>query len=138
MATFSEFKQKVISCPDLLEIFNCFLDLTDEGKIMEVSKSISPVELKNNAELLALSKMIGDMLSSHLEKKTSVADVMLSAIPSEYFYHGIAKASDVSMPLSLIYFSDIKIGVFVMTNMTGETNTFRFSLAKAEDGIKLH
>lgn len=129
MASFDEFKKKVISCPDLVEIMNYFFDLTDENKVIGQDKALTAEELNNNPEILLVQKMVEKTLGDSLRKNISLTFPITATIASKYFYHGVAKSPDISSPINFLYFSDIKIGLFCFIKPDGTTLTFRFSLS---------
>lgn len=128
MQTISELKRLVIGPSDLSKTFNYFFDLTDNNVIVK-HRILHRHEIENSDELLCCKCSIENILSEHLKKSVKVNDLVLQLVPNESLYHGLATLSGSSLPsVVVIYFSDIQMCAFALSQPDGMVDYFRVSI----------
>lgn len=129
MKSISELKKMIIVESQIKTVMDYFFDLEETGFLKNLGLCLSQKDLNENPELTSMFENMQKTLKDFLKKDAVIKEKMICHIPNENFYHGIFMASVSMMPGFVIYFSDIKIGVFSVTKEDMNSEMFRFSLS---------
>lgn len=121
----------VIGSSDLNKTLHYFFDLMENKTILGSGSCLTPKQVKANKELKAMRLSIESILGTFFKKKTGITRPILSYIPHEKLFHGFCTTQADPLPIPIIYFNDIKMGVFYVTGIGGNTDSFRFSLIES-------
>ena len=130
-------RQFVLQSTDLNEPLNYFFDLMDEHAIVNMKGHREVKQAKNNAELLAVIAVVEQAVNQRLGKTIQIVNLLFHEIPEHGFFHGLCMASNLAIPLTVIYFANVQTGVLAATDMQ-KTDIFRFSLTKKSDMKAVH
>jgi hypothetical protein len=138
MESLKTLKKQLVSSPTLSNVLNSFMNLMEQSNIGDHQKTVDFAALKQDHELVLVIKVIEMMTSRFLSKSVQAKQPMLCEVTGESFYHGFCIVSDLPMPLTLFYFSDIQTGLFALCDFTKAPTTeiFRFSLAHQAENLK--
>jgi hypothetical protein len=137
MNEIEQLKRYVVQSKDLSEPFNYFFDLTDHTDTFSKIKSHRTVKnIHQHTELMAVVQVVQKVTNERLGKTVKQLIPIFHEIPESCFFHGVCLSVDLVMPLTVIYFSDIKTGLFATA--AGTTDMIRFSLMKASDQKENH
>jgi uncharacterized membrane protein len=129
MKSIAELKKMVIEVSDLSEIMNYFFDLVDAKVISSSGSYLTDKQIKNNRDIKVVIFSVEKTLSAFLEQKTRISKPILTYLPHDKLYHGLFMMRDGTFT-PVIYFSDIKIGVFCIT-LGSSTEFFRCGFVEA-------
>jgi hypothetical protein len=136
MNNIEQLKQFVLQSRELSEPLNYFFDLTDADAFSKI-KSHQPVKkINQHAELMAVVQVVQQEANNRLGKAIKQLTPVFFEIPEHHFYHGACLSTDLFIPLTVIYFSDVKTGIFATTG--AQTDMMRFTLMKASDLKERH
>jgi len=127
MKTLAELKKMLLGPSDLNATFNYFFDIMDSRSLVN-DGSLTKHEIKRNAELKSLIACVEDILTQFMHEKIKLNTPLLTWVKHEKFYHGFAQVHCSSLPVTILYFSDIKVGVCALVQQAYHTEYFRFSL----------
>lgn len=124
-------QQYVLQSADLREPMNYFFDLMDADAFSGI-KSHRPIKLINQyPELMAVTNIMQEAANERLGKSLKQITPLFHEIPEYYFFHGAFMSPGLVIPLVVIYFSNIKTGIFACADK--QTDIMRFSLMKQSD-----
>lgn len=138
MKFISELNKMIIGPSDLRKTFNYFFDCVENSKINELSKILSTRKVKDSTELTFMLKNIQTTLSEFFKQEINIEKFTLFLIPHKKFIHGFCTVKDNAMPIPILYFSDVKVGAFALTENNSNTNYFRFALAEVGRSMQSH
>jgi len=139
MKTIAELKKMVIGPSDMGATFHYFFDMIDSNQIRDTHKTFTKHDIKQSRELGALILSMESILTNFSNKKIKISKPLLFYIPTEHFFHGSCDIHMESQPITVLYFSDIKSGVFCTAGINEQTEYFRIALAPAtHDKQKAH
>jgi hypothetical protein len=128
-------KQMVSGAKYLEEPLNYFFDMAEAKNFFSKQKTVE--DLENNDELMTVLSAIQGETSRFLEKEIEIFNPLIKNYTDTTFYHGVCASSEFPSPIAVIYFSDIQTGVFGFVRQ-GQTEMFRFIIAKTEDSLNKH
>ena len=126
-------KKFILEAKDLSEPVNYFFDLMDQDNILYDAGQHPVSNLNSKPELCAAIEITTKVISDFLNKPINIINHMFMEIVQEKFYHGSCMVSGFTVPMLILYCADYHLGIGALTDSTGYTNYFRFSLANAED-----
>jgi len=129
-------KKMVISARDLSDPLNYFFDLMDHNQIITLDGH-RKIKQPYKSELAMILKMVSFYLSQKQQKPVRVHKSILYTVARFNFFHGLIFLSESREPITMIYFSDIQIGIIVYV-LPHSTEMFRITLADKKDCIKMH
>jgi hypothetical protein len=136
MNKIEKLKRYVVQSKELREPLNYFFDLMD-AEVFSKIKSHRVIEaISQNTELMTVIQVVQQETSARLGQSIKQLTPIFHEIPEYYFFHGVCLSMDLAMPLAVIYFSDVKTGLFAVTG--SQTDMFRFSLMNVSDIKKQH
>ena len=106
--------------------------------IVDISTRVSSKRIKENPELMIMSKNIKNTLSEFLKKDTQIEKLKLFSIPHVKFFYGFCLINDNIIPLPILYFSDVKMGAFALTRKGVNVDYFRFALVYTNEPVIFH
>jgi hypothetical protein len=131
MNDIEQLKRYVISSKDLSEAFHYFFDLVDNDTFFKIKSHHLIQDIHQYPELLTVMQLVKHETNERLGKSIKHLTPVFHGIPEYYFFHGPCLSDDFIIPLTVIYFSDIKTGLFAITD--AKTDMMRFSLMKVSD-----
>src|SRR5215467_673923 len=105
-------KRLVLQAKDLNEPFNYFFDLIEDKKITNIKGHQVIENLDGHGELLMILDVIKDQLLKHLGLNIKPFMPLFFEIPEYHFIHGACSCKELFIPITAIYFSDVKTGMF--------------------------
>jgi hypothetical protein len=130
----SVLRKMVLEEKDLNKPFDYFFGLMGKG-IRFDDRPVS--DISKNIELSTVIRSVAHSLAVKLNIDARVESTMLYEVPAHGLFHGVCMLAGSVMPVTLLYFSPVQTGIFAIAS-TGNTDMFRFSLAKMTDHKKLH
>jgi hypothetical protein len=98
-----------------------------------VLKVIAVMKINQQTELMAVLQVVKNEINERLGKAIKQLTPIFYEIPEQHFFHGTCLSGEL-MPIAVIYFSDVKTGVFAVTKgMGAKTDMMRFSLMEPSD-----
>lgn len=129
-------KRCVVQSKELSEPLDYFFDLTDANVFSKI-KSHRPIKnINEKTEMLQVIQLIQKVVNERLGKSIKQLTPIFHEIPEHYFIHGVCISVDLIVPLAVIYFSDIKTGIFATVG--SQTDIMRFSLIDYSDRTAVH
>ncbi|OUD16225.1 hypothetical protein [Thioflexithrix psekupsensis] len=110
-------KQKVVDTQDLAEVWNDFFD--HFGQRPEFIQS------GQRTQHPKLQQMVESLGKEMANPAAASAELLLSEIPQYHFYHGACFLS--GKMVSLLYFSDVNVGITAVGTFGNGTTFSRFS-----------
>jgi hypothetical protein len=126
MKCIEQLKQYVVSSNELSEALNYFFDLTDKDAFSKIKSHCAIKNSHQHTELLAVIQLVQKEMNERLGKSIKKLIPIFHEVPECHFFHGVCLSVDLVMPLTIIYFSDVKIGIFATAGI--KTDMMRFSL----------
>lgn len=136
MNEIEKLKRYVIQSKKLGEPLNYFFDLTDAESFFKIKNHRIVKDVTQNTELMTVLQIVQKTTNERLGKSIKQMTPLFHEIPEHYFFHGVCVSPDLVMPLVVIYFSDVKIGIFATTS--SQTDMVRFSLINVPDKKEKH
>jgi hypothetical protein len=107
-----------------MSTLNYFFDLTDTNAFSKI-KSYYPVkQINQHTELIAVTQLVQKETNERLGKSIKQFIPIFHEISEHHFFHGVYLSHDLIMPLTVIYFADVKIGIFA--NAGSQTDMMHF------------
>jgi len=125
IGTFVELKNLISMSPNLDNVLNYFFDMQDAGKL-EASTSILP---PFSVDIDKFFKVIEKIIGTYLNVKIRISKPMFQIIRQESIIHGVCKIGSDLPLLTVIFASDIKIGIIAMVQ-NGDTKLWRITLSE--------
>jgi hypothetical protein len=133
MNAIEKLKRFVVQSRDLSEPLNYFFDLTDADAFSSIKSHRVVKETNLYTELVAVLQVVKNEINERLGKAIKQLTPIFYEIPEQHFFHGTCLSGEL-MPIAVIYFSDVKTGVFAVTmGMGAKTDMMRFSLMEPSD-----
>lgn len=115
-----------------------FLSLVAQREFMNKLKHTEIEDLNKHTDLSAIMSAIEDIVSKYINKKVTIIDCRFFNIAGEHFYHGFCMFSEYSTPMLILYFSDIQMGVGMLSDSEGKAEFFRLSIITKGEMENLH
>lgn len=131
-------KKYISESKDLSEPVNYFFDMMDQDKILYGMAHRKVEKMDSHPDLRAAIVATINIASNFLNKPINISGHQFYEIVQEKFYHGSCMVSGHTIPLLVLYCADIQVGISALTSSSGNTNFFRFALAKSEDFRNKH
>jgi hypothetical protein len=137
MSSISTLKQLLLQATELEEPLNYFFDMMDKKALFSIKGHRAVNQVDQHDELVAVIAAADNIVSKLLNRPAHIVNQAFFEIPDQHFFHGICFSQDIPLPLALLYFSDIQMGMVALMNGE-EKNMFRFALAKDSDLKTIH
>lgn len=135
MNDIEQLKQYVLSSKELSEALNYFFDLTDKDAFSKIKSHRAITNIHQHTELLAVLQHVQKEMDERLGKPIKKLIPIFHEIPEYAFFHGACLSVDLVLPLTIIYFSDVKTGLFATAGI--KTDMIRFSLVKPSEMMNI-
>jgi hypothetical protein len=132
MSSIEQLKRYIIESKNLSEPLNYFFDLMDADVFSKIKSHRTIQSIDQNSELTAVLQVIQTTLNDRLGKSIKQLSPLFNEIPENHFFHGPCFSSELLIPLTILYFSDVKIGIFCISD-NNNTEMFRFTLMKESE-----
>ena len=130
-------KKLIATSTVLTEPLNYFFDLVEE-KILFNSDGYHLIEnTERHVELLTVLEAVKYGASQQLHQVVELASHTFFEVPEDHFYHGVCMTHIMSVPLMVLYCSDLQIGVVSIASER-RNNILRFALTRETDLHKIH
>jgi hypothetical protein len=136
MNDIEQLKQFVLQSRELSEPLNYFFDLTDADAFSKIKNHRAVKQINQHTELMAVVKIVQRETNERLGKSIKQFIPIFHEIPEHHFFHGVCLSRDLVMPLAVIYFADVKTGIFATAGT--QTDMMRFTLMKSSDLKEKH
>jgi hypothetical protein len=136
MNCIEQLKRYVVQSKELNEPFNYFFDLTDTDAFSKIKSHRAVEQINQHTELMAVVQLVQKETNERLGRTIKQFIPIFHEIPEHHFFHGACLSVDLVMPLAVIYFSDVKTGLFATIGK--QTDMMRFSLMKQVDMKEKH
>jgi hypothetical protein len=134
MNELEQLKRYVVQSIELSEALNYFFDLTDRDAFSNIKSHCAIKNVREHPELLAVMQLVQKEMNERLGKSIKQLIPIFHEVPEDHFFHGTCLSVDLIMPLTVIYFSDVKTGIFATAGKI--TDMMRFSLMKPSEMIR--
>jgi len=140
MKTMDELKKQVIGPSDLNESFNDFFDIMDDLHFRKLGTLLEKKDIKKSTELQSLLSSMQSMIGQVQKRKVNIIAPYLIKVAEHKLVHGFYKINiDPALMFTVVYFTDVKMGMFCMTKLGNESDYFRFSLISAnQQKVRMH
>ena len=128
--SFQQLKTLITLAKNLAEPLNYFFDMAEK----EMLKGNFLTEL--NEPLQAVLKLATQSVAKILNKPATVIKSILTEIPEQHLVHGMVFFATGISPFTIIYFTDIRVGIGVVSGTSGNTEMFRFALSTQKEMAK--
>lgn len=129
-------KQLILNSEDLSKPYHYFFDLMDENKIMSIQGHHKIENLETNKEILPIIGILQNEICNRFGIKSKEFTPIFLKVPEYHFIHGICSFKGFLNPIGLIYFSDVKTGIFSIVSI--KTDFIRFSLIDLPETQTIH
>ncbi len=136
MNNIEQLKRYVVQSKDLREPLNYFFDLTEANAFSKIKSHRVVKKINKHTELMAVVQIVQKETNERFGKFVKQLTPIFFGIPEHHFFHGTCLSSNLVMPLVIIYFADIKSGIFAIAD--SQTDMMRFSLMKQSDMKEMH
>jgi hypothetical protein len=136
MNEIEKLKQLVLQAKELSEPMHYFFDLTDAEAFSKMAGHRSVEKITQHQELMAVVDTVHQISNEKLGKSIKRLIPLFHELPAYHFFHGTCLSPDLFMPLIVIYFADVKTGIFAATG--SKIDMIRFSLMKSSDMKDIH
>jgi len=136
MNCIEQLKRYVVQSKDLSEPLNYFFDLTDADAFSKIKSHRAVKQINQHNELMAVVQIVQKETNERLGRAIKQLIPVFHEIPEHHFFHGACLSHDLVMPLAVIYFADVKTGIFATAGR--QTDMMRFSLMKQADMKEKH
>lgn len=137
MKSIKMLKQLMNEATNLTEPLNYFMGLIENKELFGIKGHRGVKRLGNNEELISVIAQVQQGISEWFGKPVEMLSPMFYEIPRGSFYHGVFAAEEIPVPLTVLYFSDLKKGLFAIPGM-GQAQIFGFSLASKFESELVH
>lgn len=136
MHELEKLKGLILRSLDLHEPFHYFFDLVSANKIAHERTYEGMAEIGQNEDLLLVINVLKEKLSKRQGKPIDSLFPVLYEVPQHCFFHGSCFLDNIFAMISIVYYSDIKTGLFGIVDK--KTDLYRFSFIKPAETDRNH
>ena len=136
MLNLQTLKKLVVQSGDLSDPFNYFFDMMDLNLFDSMKSHRKIASISSENELFYVIRLIQDSIYRCIGINITKPIPIFFEVKDQHFNHGICTSPDLLLPLTVIYFSDIKTGLAAISN--SKTDIIRFSLISQPNQKDVH